>query len=344
LIAVRYSSPNRDEVVRVLGKLPEAYLEKHLEMNRRPAALDYFRSQAESFEQRLQETEQQLEEFEKRQSSAGTEAYRRQAGQKLADLEKQRLEAEAAIREADSRALEWTRQLGALPATAPAKREAEPSAYLLRLKSHLLELESRRSQLTFYRDIEQWDRRIEETRQAIAGESARAAGLIQQDEPNPLRSAIEAELLRNQVVLAGLRARRSSLLEQERVCREQLAVSRLMAAQETRRLAEITRNVKTAEENFLLYRKKYAEAREAEELDQKRVLNVALAEGPRAPVRVYKRNLWFYLAMGFVVAAVCALGVGFAVESLDHSIHTPRQLETCSALPVLACLPESRQG
>ena len=36
LIAVRYSSPDRNEVARVLAALPEIYLEKYLSVNRRP--------------------------------------------------------------------------------------------------------------------------------------------------------------------------------------------------------------------------------------------------------------------------------------------------------------------
>lgn len=343
LIAVRYSATDPLEVRRVLEKLPDVYLEKHLSMNRRPAALEYFRSQAELFEEQLRETEEELVDFEKQRSPQATETNSQQVVRKLIGIEEQRLQAETGIREGDSRAGELERQLKALPATVSAPRPAPGSPYLERLKTELLDLENRRAQATFYRDIEKLDRRIEETRRAAAAEDVAAAARAAPAEPNPLRAALESERLRNQVQLAGLRARRTGLAEQERAAREQLAASRWAAAEDAAEFKVLTRSVKEAEENFALYRKKYADAREADSLDEKRVLNVAVAEGPRAPAPVHKRRSWFYLAIGFVLATVVAGAAGFGVEILDHSIHTPRQLEGCAGLGVLACVPEVRQ-
>lgn len=340
LIAVRYSSADRAEVTRVLEALPEIYLEEYLRVNRRPAALEYFRSQAQEFEQQLRQAEAELAEFHKGQPALGAEGHQREVRQKLVNLERQRLEIDTAIRDDESRVLELTRQLGSLPPTIPAVQAVEEPAYLQRLKTQLLELENRRAQATFYREIERLDRRIREARQAIAAEAQ--AARPPESAPHPLRVSVESELLRSRALLAGLRARRAGLTEQERTCREEAAASRLIAAQSAGVMADLVRNVKTAEENFLLYRKKYAEAQEAENLDRKRVLNVSLAEGPRAPARADKRNLWFYLAVGFLLAAAVGSAGGFAAEMLDHSVHTPRQLERCSAMAVLATIPESR--
>ncbi len=345
LIAVRYSAADPDEVLRVLRKLPELYLEKHLRMGQRPAALDYFRAQAEAFEQQLRDCEQEMAEFEKQQLPAAKENRRQQLRQRLFDVERQRSETDTAIHEAESRASELNRQLDGLPATVTAaSRPPEPSSHLDRLKLQLLELENRRAQATFYREIEQLERRTEEVRRTVAAESEVTGKRSATATANPLRAPIEGDVLRNQALLAGLRARRATLLEQERSAREQSAVSARLAADDAAHLAILTRNVKIAEENFLLYRKKYAEAREAEALDQKRILNVALVEGPRGPVAVKQRRSWFYLAVGFVVAAVVSMAAGFAAESLDHSIHTPRELENCSSLAVLACLPDPRRA
>ncbi|HYM10503.1 MAG TPA: hypothetical protein VEU62_07220 [Bryobacterales bacterium] len=342
LIAVRYSSTDPAEVTRVLEKLPEIYLEKYLRVNRRPEVLEYFRSQAKAYELQLQQAEDDLAEFEKQEPALGEEGRRQQSRQKLAEIEKQRSEAEAAIRDAESRISELGKQLGALPATAPAAARAEESPYLERLKTELLDLENRRAQATFYRDIEQLDRRIREVRRTIAEETQAARSRAQQTAPNPLRVEVGSELRRNQVLLAGLRARRESFVEQEQACREELAAARLIAAENEGQQAELARNVKGAEENFLLYQKKYTEAQEAENLDRIRVLNVTLAEGPQPPARTNRRSTWFYLAFGLVLAAAGSAAAGLTAEMLDHSVHTPRQLESYSALTVLACIPASR--
>ncbi len=338
LILARYSSPDPGEVARVLSKLPEIYLQKHLSMNRRPAALEYFRSQAEASERQLRDAEQALAAFEKQDAG---EAAIQQTRQKLLDQEKQRLEVEAAVGEAESKSSELGRQFEALPETVPAAGRTEASPHFDRLRSLLLDLESRRAQAIFHRDIEPLDRRLDETRQALAAQAPPAAP---SPAPNPLRSAVEEERRRHQVALAGLRARLEALRWQERSSRRQLQDGSARLAAGAGRLRDLARDVQAAQENFSLYRKKYAEASEADALDQRRVLNVALAEGPRPPVRIQRRPSWFYLAFGFVFAAVAAAAAGLVVERLDHSIHSPAQLESCSRLPVLACVTEARPG
>ena len=125
-----------------------------------------------------------------------------------------------------------------------------------RLQSEQIDLEGRRAQARYYRDIGALDRRIGEVREAIEGEERRFAARTTEAMPNPLRAAIESELLRSRAALAGLRARRTALAEQERVAREEASAARLIAAENTGLRAELVRNVKAAEESFLLYRKK----------------------------------------------------------------------------------------
>jgi uncharacterized protein involved in exopolysaccharide biosynthesis len=341
LIAVRYTATDREEVSRVLARLPEVYVEKYLSVNRRPAVVEYFRSQAEQSEQELREAEEARAEFEKETPALAAEGNQAQARLKLTEVETQRTSTLAELRDAESRAVELERQIATLPVTIPQARDVAESEYASRLKVQLLDLENRLAQATRYREISQLEDRIAELKTTLASE---ARVRVEESVPNPARALLESAARRITVQLAGLRARRAALAEEERRRREQAAAGRLIAAENSVELAELTRRVKAAEENTLFYRKKYAEAREAELLDRSRVLNVSLSEGPRAPVRVEKRPLSFYLGLSWVLAMAVAAAGGFAAELLDHSVHTPRQLEDCSSLAVLACIPESRRG
>ena len=341
LIAVRYSSPDRTEVTRVLTKLPEVYLQKYLSVNRRPGVAEYFRSQAEAREQELREAEEELAELEKNLPALAVDGNELQARQKLAVVEQQRVETDAALRDRESRVAELERQLKAVPPEIKQVREVEESPYAGRLKNQLLDLENRRAQATRYREINSLATRIAELQRAI---SAETRVRLEESVPNPARAALETEARQLEVELAGLRARRAALADEERRRREQGAAARWIASENSVRLAELRRRVKAAEENFLLYRRKHAEAREAELLDRNRVLNVSLAEAPRPPTPVDKRSLGFYLGVSWILALAVAMAGGFAADVLDHSVHTPRQLEDCSSLVVLACIPESRKG
>jgi len=341
LIAVRYSAREPGEVQRVLGRLPEVYLEKHLSVNRRPGVAEYFRSQAEAREGELAEAEREMAEFGKRAPAAGAGTSQEQAVQKIAEIERLRAAGEAALRESESGAAELERRLATTPAELRRERAVAPSRQLERLRGQLVEMEGLRAKTTRYREIEQLEARIGEVRAAIAAEPQ---GPSEENVPNPARAALETELVRGQAARAGLRARVETLADLERRSRGQAAVLRVAAAEDSVRLAEISRRVKAAEENLLFYRRKHAEARESELLDRNRVVNVSLAEGPREPVRTEKRSLRFYLAVAFSLAMAFGAAGGFAAELADRSVHTPRQLETWTALPVLACIAESRQG
>ena len=343
LIAVRYTSPDRGEVARVVEKLPEVYLQKHLSMNRRPEALEHFRSRAEAADEELQASEAELAEFRKEEPALAGEMQQQPALLKLAELERQRIEAEAAIRDTESRVGELARQLGAVPPVLVTARPSEESPYLARLRTQLLELENQRALTTYRREMEKLDRRLAEVRQAAAAESEAGAQAVR-EVPNPARGPLEAEHRQTQVLLAGLRSRRAVLAAQERAWREELAAARRITAENAVGLAELLRRVKTAEENAQFYHRKYAEAQDAGLLDQKRVLNVVVAEGPRPPAPVRSRSLGFLLAAGFLAAAGGGAAAGFAAERLDHAVHTPRELEGCTSLPVLACIPRLKDA
>lgn len=336
LIAVRYTGPDRDEVNRVLERLPEVYLEKYLNVNRRPGVVEYFRSQAEIHERELRQAEEALAEFEKAGSSGEGDAR-----QRLADLERQSSEAEAALREAESRGKELERQLHSLPATVVQTRETEAPPDVVKLREELVELEKARAQATRYREIGRLEARIEQVRQAMEAALAEKGG---EERVNPARAAVEEALRRNQVELAGLRARRAALTEGLKRARSRVTAEQRRSAGRLVGAAELTRKVKAAEETFLLYRKKHAEAREAELLDRSRVVNVSLAERPGAPVRIERRSWRFYLGFGLLLALAAAAAGGFAAEMLDHSVHTPRDLEACASVVVLASIPETRGG
>ena len=99
---------------------------------------------------------------------------------------------------------------------------------------------------------------------------------------------------------------------------------------------------KAAEESLSLHQKKYAEAEAADKLNQERALSVPVAEPERTPAPVNRVRLWPYVAVGALVAAVGAAASGYVAERLDHSVHTPRELENLTSLTVLACIPDSR--
>jgi len=75
-------------------------------------------------------------------------------------------------------------------------------------------------------------------------------------------------------------------------------------------------------------------------LDERGIVNVALAESPVAPA-LPMRSAWSVLAMGFVAAAVAGMGSAFAADYLDPAFRNPDDVMAYLNAPVLASLPKN---
>jgi uncharacterized protein involved in exopolysaccharide biosynthesis len=102
---------------------------------------------------------------------------------------------------------------------------------------------------------------------------------------------------------------------------------------------DLVRSVKTAEETYLLYAKKGEEARISDALDQRGILNVAIAEAPVVPV-LPKYSGWTILAAAVGAAGVLSTGLAFTIDYLDPALRTPDEVVMYLSAPVLASLPK----
>ena len=100
---------------------------------------------------------------------------------------------------------------------------------------------------------------------------------------------------------------------------------------------------KAAEENYLLYVKKQEEARMDDALDERGIVNVAIAEQPVAPA-LPVWSTWAVLAMGLAAAGAAGTGAAFAADYLDPAFRTPEDVLAYLNSPVLASLPRTARG
>ena len=101
---------------------------------------------------------------------------------------------------------------------------------------------------------------------------------------------------------------------------------------------DLKRTEKTQEENYLLYLRKREEARISDALDQRGILNVAVAEQPVAPafpVQSPARTGGITLMLAFFLS----IGTGFIADFADPSFRTPDEVVGYLEMPVLAALP-----
>lgn len=243
--------------------------------------------------------------------------------------------------ETRQRILEFEQLLAKLPErTITQVRTSENAELLSSLKASLLDLQLKRTQLLTkfepnHRLVQEVDQQIREAEAAIALESA-----------SPLRDETSDKNVNYEWASSGLQ---SAQVQWKALQARQAAISEQAAA--WRRIAgnlgedaitqdDLLSARNAAQENYLLYVKKREESRMNDALDERGIVNVAMAEEPVAPALPVS-SAWSVLTMGLTAAALAGGAAAFAVDYLDAGFRDPDDVVNCLNLAVLASLPRS---
>ena len=125
-------------------------------------------------------------------------------------------------------------------------------------------------------------------------------------------------------------------LEQNRTALQTL---RMDPRPEQTRLEELAAKVSMGEEIYASLLRQYDDMRL---VDESRANSVTLAEPASLPVEPIKPRKLLNLVLGIFVGMLCGIGLAFLFESLDPVLHSRRDLEAASDIPILASIPTFR--
>jgi uncharacterized protein involved in exopolysaccharide biosynthesis len=340
VISVEYRASSPQKAAEVLRAVAAAYIEKHMESHPSSTEAKFFDAEAQQYEQGLNKAQEQLVDFTKGTGVVSADVERDAALQQATAFDTTARQAQTAIEETEQRINVLQTQLqGMKPRLTTVIRTSDNPQLLEELKSTLLNLELKRTELLTkyqpdYRPVQELEKQIEDTKSAIATEESRPLRDESSDQ-NPTYQSLQTELFNARAELSGLKARAgaaAAVAEQYRTSAQHLEQSSVVQQ-------DLKRAVKTQEENYLLYEHKREEARMNEALDQRGILNVALAEPPTVPMLRNKSR--FNLAfLTFLFAGMSSLVTAFAADFIDPSFRTPNELANYLDTPVLAALPK----
>jgi uncharacterized protein involved in exopolysaccharide biosynthesis len=265
------------------------------------------------------------------------------------DIALQKLgEADAAYRQIDQDRVETEKRIESLreqiksfpSRSVTLKRWADNPELMEKMKTHLLELQLKRTELLTryepaYRLVQEVEQEIEQTRASIAAEALTPVRDETTDK-DPNYEWARMELEKAQVQWDGLRAREADALAQVSALR---TVAQNMQANSVDQ-QDLIRTAKADEDAYLLYLHKREEARIGDALDQQRILNVAMVEPPSAPA-LPNHSILIYFLLAFGLSVAFSAGLCFTVEYYDPTIRTPDEAHKLLEVPVLAWLPAS---
>ena len=341
VIQISYSAHDPKVAAKVLDKVITAYFEKHVEVNRPPGQLKFFEEETDRYKHDLDQAEDQLKKFSEEQGGVAPQVSRDMTLQKLNDFSSSLEQTRAEMAATDKKIQELQKQSGITPDRLTTQmRETDNGAVLQQLKSALLTLELKRTELLTkyqpgYRLVLEVDKQIADTHAAITAEESKPLK-EQTTDRNPTYAWINEELAKARSDYSALQARATATeaivgVYQGRA--HQLEVNGFIQQ-------DLLRTAKANEDNYLLYLHKREEARIADALDQTRILNIGMVQQPTVP-QSPTRSVWMFALVGVLMAGMVSVGLVFTREYLDSSFRTPSEVLSELNIPVLAAVPLS---
>jgi len=344
LIRVAYASRDPQISARVLQTLAAFYQEKHAGVHRPAGTFQFFDDQTNRYRDELAAAETRLTNFDRNQNTVAPDAQKQLVLQQLSQFEAEMHEDESSAHAAQERARTLRSEQSASPERQTTQIRKFGNAQLLAdLQSSLLSLELKRSEMVTkyapeYPPVQALGREIDDARQAV--QQAQETGI--QDVTTdrvPAQDWMATELARAEADRAQFTARAASTA---RVVRRYQESAQQLDQQATAQ-SDLVRDVKAAEDNYLLYLRKREEARISDELDSKRIVNVSIAEAATVPA-MSTLHLGWVLVGGFFSASAVSLATGYAADRMATSFRTPDELRHYLDVNVLASIPARTAG
>lgn len=339
LIEVTYSSSDPGQSATVLHSLAQAYLQRQQRVRRPSGEYEFFEQQVVQSRRGLLDAEFRLMDFSSDQGVVSAAQERDLALQKLSDAEANDRQTQVAIAETRQRIRGLEAKLRSLPErVVTVIRNSDNPQLAEKMKSKLLELQLKRTELLTkfqpsYRLVQEVDQQIAETKESIAAED-KSPLRDQSSNQDANHEWAKAELLKAQVELGTLEAHGQATSIQVAGYRD----SAQKLGGNAIRQGELLGELKLAEEKYLLYVNKREEARIEDAMDQGGILNVTVAEEPRAPA-LPAQSVWFFGMVGALLGGTLSTGLVFAADYLNPGFRTPDEVIAYLGTPVLASLP-----
>jgi uncharacterized protein involved in exopolysaccharide biosynthesis len=342
LIKISYRAPDPRVAFGVLNTLATLYLEKHVAVHRPTGSYEFFTKEAERYHEALQESEARLASFGAQEGLVAPEEERTNLGLKLADSVASLHQAQQTMAADEQRIRNVQRQMSATPPRSTTQQVSNSADQLLQqLQGNLLTAQVNRGQLLMkyaptYPLVQQIDQQIKQTQAAIA-EAEKTRYVNQTTDRDPTFEFLREDIAKTQADLASQKATAIALERSIASLRQQM----MDLDQKALKQADLVREAKANEGNYLLYLSKREQERTSDALDKKRIANVALAVPPAVPALPVHSP--FLIGMvGFFLSIAAGMAAAYVAEYMDPSFRTPGEVVEVLKIPVVVAVPKLR--
>ncbi|MGA2728580.1 MAG: hypothetical protein ABSE96_12270 [Terracidiphilus sp.] len=340
IITVSYSALSPEEATGTLARLSNAYLSHRKLLSRPNGTFTFFNEEANRYRDIWEKANNQMTDFQKEHQVVSVPQKEEMLSKTIAADEEDLRGNQAEISEMDGR----------LHASAVAENEVPKRHQTVsrvvsgqtsteQLRALLVQLQNKRAELLTR--FQPTDRLVAEVDKQIGNTAASLNALMAQrgvedtTDVNPAWQQVQSSQVENRIEKNALSAKSAKLSENIADLRGQLKDLESLEVP----FNALEEAVDQARSNFELFSEKRDQAQIEDAMDERKIINVGIAESPTSTYHPSSPRPVFNAAIGLLSAMFLAAGAVYMAEMARNTFATPHELESFSQFPVLATVP-----
>lgn len=343
LILVTYKGWSPEIAQTVVGRLVDAYLNQHVQLNRTGGAYEFLTEETARIRTRLAEAEHRLLELRNQTGISSPAEQQELLLKRIGRLEDELLQAKAAAAVSAVKTERFRDQLARLPATqvtGSTSGVANEGTDAMRAQFYALRLQemAASSKLTDEHPLlKELRRQATEAKESLDQEEKTRTEVT--TGPDRAYEQTQLALIGEEPMLASLQTQAEQLETQLASAREEL---RTLNKNELR-IASLKREVELDEASYRKYATNLEQARIDQELERQRISNIKLVQPATCEAKPVSPRPFWNLVLGLMVGSLGGLGLALTAEYMDHSFQTPEDVEEQLELPMLVSIPRLKR-
>jgi uncharacterized protein involved in exopolysaccharide biosynthesis len=341
VIAVSFTAPSAEEATETLDRYSSSYLAHRKLLSRPSGTSKFFAEEAHRYEKAWQHANGQLVEFQRQNHIVSVAQTEDALSKAILGYEDDLRTSHASLSELNGRLNASGNAVGNVPERMQTQlRTTAHQTSADQLRTLLAGLQNRRTELlTRYmptdRLVVEVDRQIADTSESLNQEIAQK-GSEETTDVNPTWQQVKGSLVEGQIEREAIQAKSSSLARSISGLRRQL--SELQALDVP--FNGLQETADQARSNFELFSEKRDQAQIEDLMDERKLVNIAIAESPTSTFKPSSPKPLLNGALGVLTAIFLAAGAVYFAESSRNTIANAPELEAISRFPVLATVAQ----
>jgi capsular exopolysaccharide synthesis family protein len=329
---------------KVIAKLIDLYLEKHIAVHQTPGAYEFFLQQSEQLRSELALSENELRNLKNETGVSALEEQRIVILHRISELEQQTGAAETDLAASEAKVQALKEAIAKTPEVLVTQETTGFSDYaadLMRAKLYELQLKEQDFMSKFAegsQPVQMVRRELVEARALLDKETAKPARTEVTKGLNSVHQQVQSALLAEHAALSSVRASVENLRSQ--LANTQGELKTLNDAE--LRMTRLKREIGIQETNYRRYSENLEQARIDHALEGENISNISVVQSATLPMKPVRPRKSLNLALGLFIGIFGGIALAFLSEYLDHSTKTPEEAERTLQLPILASIPYAR--